>query len=98
MTNFTVRQNIDLVQIAADLDDQIQNSRTHWMALLEQTDQTNTKNHFRTSLLKLNMSYQRLLALSFGFQHSLGKGSFEKEEDLLRRVCPFVHFMACCSF
>jgi hypothetical protein len=49
---------------------------------------TDPQNRFRSGLLKLAISYARLVALSFGFQHAFGKNNAD-ENPFLMRVSDF---------
>ncbi|EIW84080.1 hypothetical protein CONPUDRAFT_99848 [Coniophora puteana RWD-64-598 SS2] len=79
-----LNKSANFEQIASQTDDEIQQLLAYWMRRLEQTDQTNLLNSFRTGLLKLGFSYARLVALSTGLQHASSKTSFEDNPFLLR--------------
>jgi hypothetical protein len=67
-----------------ETDDELLNLGDSWFAILEQTDQTDPQNRFRTGLLRLAYSYARLAALSFGFQHAFGKNDTDENTFLTR--------------
>ncbi|KAF7965459.1 hypothetical protein HWV62_43471 [Athelia sp. TMB] len=72
-------QNVNFEKIAFETDEELKTLGSHWFALLDQTDQTDTQNRFRTGLLRIAYSYARLVALSLAFQHAFGKqGSNDK--------------------
>ena len=81
-------QNVNFEKIAFETDEELKTLGSHWFALLDQTDQTDTQNRFRTGLLRIAYSYARLVALSLAFQHAFGKqGSNDKA--LVKRVSPY---------
>lgn len=79
-------QDVDFELLATETDEQLKSLGDEWMARLDQTDQTDPQNRFRTGLLRLAYSYARLVALSFGFQHAFGKNGVD-ENPFLERVC-----------
>lgn len=48
----------------------------------QRTDANDPQGRFRNSLLKLAYRYSRLTVLSFGFQHSFGKGGAGTPEQI----------------
>ena len=79
-------QNAEFEKLAAETDDQLQKLREQWFGvILESTDLDDYQNKFRTGLLKLAFSYNRLVVLSYGFQHAFRKNNTD-ENPFLQRV------------
>ncbi|KAF9525684.1 hypothetical protein CPB83DRAFT_896852 [Crepidotus variabilis] len=69
-----LNKEVDFEAVATETDDKLQALYQKWMGVIhEKTDMNDPHNSFRTGLLNLAYSYARLVALSYGFQHALGK-------------------------
>ena len=79
-------QEVDFEALATQADDELQQEKAKWFSILDKTDMSNPQNCFRTCLLRLAYSYARLIALSYGFQHSFGKNGGLDENPFLMRV------------
>ena len=77
-------QEIDLGKLASETDDKIEELRLRWFSIFEKTDTDVPQNCFRIGLLRLGYSYARLVALSFGFQHTFGKSNTDENPFLYR--------------
>lgn len=82
-----LNREVDFQAVATATDDELQVLYTKWMATIHaNADMNDPQNSFRTGLLGLAYSYARLVALSYGFQHALGKD--DGKYPLLSRVSP----------
>ncbi|KAF7327903.1 Zn(2)-C6 fungal-type domain-containing protein [Mycena kentingensis (nom. inval.)] len=80
-----LNKTIDFEKIASDTDEELKKLGDYWQQLIvENTDQSDTQNIFRSGLLKLAYSYARLVALSFGFQHAFSKNNPDENPFLMR--------------
>jgi len=71
-----LNKDADFKQIATETDDELQSLGERWFALLDQTDQTDPQNRFRTGLLRLAYSYSRVVVLAFGLKNNTDEGHF----------------------
>ncbi|TFK49594.1 hypothetical protein OE88DRAFT_357610 [Heliocybe sulcata] len=76
--------NADFEAIATGADEQLKSLGEMWFACIEQQDLSDPQVRFRSGLLKLAYSYARLVALSYGFQHSFGKSDTGDNPFLIR--------------
>ncbi|KZT29605.1 hypothetical protein NEOLEDRAFT_1127315 [Neolentinus lepideus HHB14362 ss-1] len=74
----------DFEAIATHADEQLKSLGEKWFACIEQQDLSDPQIRFRSGLLKLAYGYARLVALSYGFQNSFGKGHTEDNPFLIR--------------
>ncbi|KAF8625539.1 hypothetical protein AX15_005306 [Amanita polypyramis BW_CC] len=80
-----LNQNAEFEKLAAETDDQLQSIREQWFnVILESTDPDDYQNKFRIGLLRVAFSYNRLIVLSYGFQHAFGKNNTDENPFLLR--------------
>jgi hypothetical protein len=79
-----LNKEVDFEQLATETDDALVSLSEKWFAKIDRTDLSIPQNCFRTGLLKLAFSYARLIALSYGFQHSFGKSDTDENPFLQR--------------
>ncbi|EPQ52642.1 hypothetical protein GLOTRDRAFT_79762 [Gloeophyllum trabeum ATCC 11539] len=79
-----LRTDLDFEAIATQTDEELKSLGERWFACIDQQDLSDPQIRFRSGLLKLAYSYARLVALSYGFQHSFGKGHTEDNPFLIR--------------
>ena len=66
-------------------DDELVRLGEKWFKILQENiDAQNPQGVFRSCLIKLAYSYQRLVVLSYGFQHAFGKNNTNENPFLLR--------------
>lgn len=87
-------QDVDFAGIATETDEELKSLKEKWMTILDQTDQTDPQNRFRTGLLRMAFSYARLVSLSFAFQHTFGR-HYDNENPFLLRVRLDIECFAC---
>ncbi|KAJ7686068.1 hypothetical protein B0H17DRAFT_722358 [Mycena rosella] len=75
---------VDFEGLAGETDEELKRLADKWRLVLEQADKRDVENRFRSGLLNLNCSYARLVALSFGIQHSFGKNNTDENPFLMR--------------
>ncbi|KZT73649.1 hypothetical protein DAEQUDRAFT_721712 [Daedalea quercina L-15889] len=81
-----LNKNIDLEQIASEIDDRLAALEESWKPILYKDARTDDPQcHFRADLLRLAYAYARLSVLSVGFQHSFGKATPSTESPFLWR-------------
>ena len=88
-------KNVDFISLSSETDEILVTKEKEWSERLRQkTDPSDPQGRFRNSLLKLAYQYSRLTVLSFGFQHSFGKGGAGTSDqvsffDRVRLFCPY---------
>lgn len=83
-----LNKKLNFEEVAVTTDEELQRLQQKWWPILDaNVDQNNHQGLFRVGLLKMAYSYSRLLALSYGFQHAVGKniGNNQNEKPFLMR-------------
>jgi hypothetical protein len=80
-----LNKDADFEGISMATDDELVRLEKKWFKILQDNiDAKDPQSVFRTDLIKLAYSYQRLVALSYGFQHAFGKHNTNENPFLLR--------------
>ncbi|KAL5525464.1 hypothetical protein ACEPAG_6800 [Sanghuangporus baumii] len=78
-----LNKDVDFISLSSETDETLVAKEQEWSERLRQkTDANDPQGRFRHSLLKLAYRYARLTVLSFGFQHSFGKGGAGTPEQV----------------
>ncbi|KAH8112586.1 hypothetical protein DFH11DRAFT_463167 [Phellopilus nigrolimitatus] len=74
-----LNKDLDLNGLSSEIDEKLVADEAEWTKrLVQNTDPNDSQGCFRNSLVKLAYRYSRLIVLSFGFQHSFGKGQSDQ--------------------
>ena len=81
-------QNLDVTAEASQTDDQLARLWETWAARMRDENNKSPVFQFRMHLLRVAISYARMTALAFAFQHTFGRDSSQGFSDaFFWRVC-----------